>query len=67
MGQQLVHLFVFDSMADWEPAFAIAGINNPRFQRNPWPLPCGHRRRNQRPDYHHGRRNRAARHHLIAD
>ena len=35
MGQQLVHLFVFDSMADWEPAFAIAGINNPRFQRNP--------------------------------
>ena len=35
MNQQPVHLFVFDSMADWEPAFAIAGINNPRFQRNP--------------------------------
>ena len=35
MNQQPVHLFVFDSMADWEAAFAIAGINNPRFQRNP--------------------------------
>lgn len=28
-----VHLFVFDTMADWEAAFAIAGINNPQFQR----------------------------------
>jgi len=27
-----VHLFVFDTMADWEAAFAIAGINNPQFQ-----------------------------------
>lgn len=35
MGQQTVHLLVFDSMADWEAAFAIAGINNPRFQRRP--------------------------------
>lgn len=35
MSIRNVHLFVFDSMADWEPAFAIAGINNPRFQRNP--------------------------------
>jgi putative intracellular protease/amidase len=30
-----VHLFVFDTMADWEPAFAVAGINNPEFQREP--------------------------------
>jgi putative intracellular protease/amidase len=30
-----VYLFVFDSMADWEASFAIAGINNPRFQQNP--------------------------------
>ena len=30
-----VYLFVFDGMADWEAAFAIAGINNPRFQREP--------------------------------
>jgi len=30
-----VYLFVFDSMADWETSFAVAGINNPRFQRNP--------------------------------
>ena len=35
MEAQTVHLFVFNGMADWEPAFAIAGINNPRFQREP--------------------------------
>jgi putative intracellular protease/amidase len=35
MSIRTVHLFVFDSMADWEPAFAIAGINSPRFQSNP--------------------------------
>lgn len=30
-----VHLFVFDGMADWEPAFAVASIHNPRFQSRP--------------------------------
>jgi putative intracellular protease/amidase len=35
MSGRNVHLFVFDSMADWEAAFAIAGINNPQFQREP--------------------------------
>src|SRR5580765_7890867 len=35
MNGRNVHLFVFDSMADWEPSFAIAGINNPQFQRDP--------------------------------
>ncbi|KAA6462145.1 glutamine amidotransferase [Acidobacteria bacterium AB60] len=30
-----VHLFVFDGMADWEPAFATAAIQNPQFQLNP--------------------------------
>lgn len=35
MDSQVVHLFVFNGMADWEPSFAIAGINNPRFQREP--------------------------------
>jgi putative intracellular protease/amidase len=30
-----VHLFVFDGMADWEAAFAVAAIQNPRFQSNP--------------------------------
>jgi putative intracellular protease/amidase len=35
MSIRNVHLFVFDSMADWEAAFAIAGINNPQFQSNP--------------------------------
>ncbi|MBE3557980.1 MAG: glutamine amidotransferase [Ktedonobacteraceae bacterium] len=32
MTQQIVHLFVFDTLADWEPPYAIAGINNPEFQ-----------------------------------
>lgn len=35
MRQRDVHLFVFDSMSDWEASYAIAGINNPQFQRNP--------------------------------
>jgi putative intracellular protease/amidase len=35
MEAQTVHLFVFNGLADWEPAFAIAGINNPRYQREP--------------------------------
>lgn len=30
-----VHLLVFEGMADWEPAFAIAAIRNPQFQRRP--------------------------------
>ena len=34
MEQRTVHLFVFDTMADWEPGFAIAGINNPEYQKN---------------------------------
>jgi putative intracellular protease/amidase len=35
MIQSNVHLFVFDSMADWEAAFAVAAINNPQFQQIP--------------------------------
>lgn len=35
MAEQTVHLFVFDTLADWEPSFAIAGINNPAFQAQP--------------------------------
>ena len=34
-GKQIVHLFVFDTMADWEAAYAVAAINNPRFQTEP--------------------------------
>lgn len=30
-----VHLFIFDGLADWEPGFAIAGINDPSHQREP--------------------------------
>jgi putative intracellular protease/amidase len=35
MKPQTVHLFVYDTMADWEPGYAITGINNPEFQSNP--------------------------------
>lgn len=35
MRQQDVHLLVFDSLSDWEAGYAIAGINNPQFQKNP--------------------------------
>ena len=35
MKQQDVHLFVFDSLSDWETGYAVAGINNPQFQLNP--------------------------------
>src|SRR4051794_32030592 len=35
MKQQTVHMFVFDTLADWEPGFAIAGLNNPAFQAQP--------------------------------
>jgi putative intracellular protease/amidase len=35
MTTRTVHLFVFDSLSDWEAAFAIAGINNPAFQKEP--------------------------------
>jgi putative intracellular protease/amidase len=35
MEQQTVHLFVLDTMADWEPGFAVAGINRPDYQLSP--------------------------------
>jgi putative intracellular protease/amidase len=35
MSTRTVHLFVFDTMADWEAAYAVAAINNPRFQSDP--------------------------------
>jgi putative intracellular protease/amidase len=35
MKQQDVHIFIFDSMSDWEASYAIAWINNPLFQKNP--------------------------------
>lgn len=35
MEHQIVYLFVFDSLSDWEPGYAVAGINNPAFQLNP--------------------------------
>jgi len=35
MRSSSVHLFVFDTMADWEAALAIATINDPQFQQVP--------------------------------
>ena len=35
MEARTVHLIVLDTMADWEPALAIAGIGNPEFQKSP--------------------------------
>jgi putative intracellular protease/amidase len=35
MTTQIVHVFVFDTLSDWEPCYAVAGINNPMFQKNP--------------------------------
>jgi putative intracellular protease/amidase len=35
METQIVYLFVFNTLADWETGFAVAGINNPAFQKHP--------------------------------
>lgn len=35
MSPRNVFLFVFDTMADWESSFAVAGIHNPRYQKHP--------------------------------
>jgi putative intracellular protease/amidase len=35
MQPRNVHLFVYDTMADWEPGYAITGINNPEYQSRP--------------------------------
>ena len=35
MGQKIVHLFVFDTLADWEPGYTVAGIGDAGFQLRP--------------------------------
>jgi putative intracellular protease/amidase len=35
MERQTVHLFVLDTLADWEAGYAIAGINKPVWQAQP--------------------------------
>ncbi|WOD39925.1 type 1 glutamine amidotransferase family protein [Nodosilinea sp. E11] len=35
MEKQIVYLFVFDTLADWETGYAIAAINNPAHQKHP--------------------------------
>ena len=35
MTKATVHLFVFDTMSDWEYGHLVAGINNPQFQKSP--------------------------------
>ena len=34
MKPKKVYLFVFNTLADWEYAYAVAGINNPQFQKD---------------------------------
>lgn len=33
-----VHLALYDTLADWEYGYAVAGINDPEFQKNPGSL-----------------------------
>jgi putative intracellular protease/amidase len=33
MEKQIVHLFVFNTLADWETGYVVAGINNPDMQK----------------------------------
>lgn len=35
MEQRTVHLYVLDTMADWEPGYAVAGIHQPMYQAVP--------------------------------
>ena len=35
MKKSTVHLFVFDTVSDWEYGYLVAGINNPQFQKTP--------------------------------
>ena len=35
MQKQTVHLFALDTMADWEPSYAIARIHDPAWQEHP--------------------------------
>ena len=35
MSKHTVHCYVFDTLADWEDGFAVAGINNTQFHRVP--------------------------------
>lgn len=35
MQRKIVHLFVLDTMADWEAGYAVAGIDQPAFQSDP--------------------------------
>ena len=38
MTVKTVHLAVFDTLADWEPALAVAAVNDPQYQREPGSL-----------------------------
>jgi putative intracellular protease/amidase len=35
MEQQVVYLYIFDTLADWEPGHAVGGINDPESQLRP--------------------------------
>ena len=62
MRSDAVHLFVFDTMADWEAAFAVAGIQNPQFQLAPGRLSRGDGGGQPRADHDGRRRAHPARH-----
>ena len=62
MTRRNVHLFVFDSMADWEASFAIAGINNPQFQRESGPVSCSYSGTHHEARHDDGRSAHSARH-----
>ena len=62
MNGRNVHLFVFDSMADWEASFAVAGINNPQFQREPGRYRVDHRWTHHADSNDHGRPAHPTRH-----
>jgi putative intracellular protease/amidase len=35
MNQAIVHLYILDTLADWEPGYAVAGINSPMLTAQP--------------------------------
>jgi len=35
MKNSTVHLYVFDTMSDWEYGYVVAGVNTPEFQKTP--------------------------------
>ena len=58
---QTIHVALYDSLADWEVGHLLAELRTGHFTGTP--VRGRHRRGDDRPDHHHGRRAHAARHH----